>query len=819
VRSEERGDSTEGDNPSALSTTSLARDGSDKGIRASLSRLRGERFSPLDLLPQSTLAEKLVALVLDGPPACPVPSLLSALNEARAYLARFPAEQLHVVVLGGGTGLSSLVGGDSRQPNWPDHPFGGLKELFPRTHAVVCVTDDGGSTGELQKDLPLAALGDLRHVLLSSVQQPLLRSRYKLDSSSARQVLRTLHQLFNYRFTQQPGSPLELLATAGEGLEELPSELLEELRRLIARLFVDARLRPTLDRPHCLGNLLLASAIYGELDPDLAPDDLVAQPQVVRTATIRGLMALAAIIGAPAHGVLPCTTSPARLQILYSDGVMVTGEHKSSLAHRRAPVDRVRVEFACEPFVPCEVLDLVARADLLILAPGSLYSSIIPVLQVPGLASAIRANTRAMKLLVANIWVQRGETDVARAAPERKFHVSDLLAAYDRNIPGGLSGLCSHVLALGLRNIPGSILQRYALENKEPIYCDRDTVEGMGYRLVEAGIFSSELLQRRHVIQHDPRALALAVRTLAAVIPLETAPPTEAVPIPAPTLPDEGERQEATYVRGDRLLPCQRYQHLNLCLRTIGYRLQGAGPHTAEDLPVAEQRELAARLSEILWHHQDIPSAHLANVRGLMLVDPAAWNRCQRWDQVFSFYDPLDGWLKVRADQLQQEQGFETAVLVALGQSILGNYALNKTMEDIRRHDELVGRMFHLELRLPDFSNCLLSPRGLDLFLRLSRMRPSSTASLCYTRLVNGSEGFTPPGLLFGLLYVWYLDNRQASHIEYKMSIMRMSGSRLIPEQTRTSARRQRLVSFFREEVFGQQVPRTIAVDNEEGHE
>ncbi len=787
------------------------------GLGACLSRLWGESFTPLDLLPSPTLAEKLVALVLDGPPPCQIPALVSALNEAREYLARFPADELHVVVLGGGTGLSSLVGGDSRQPDWPDHPFDGLKELFPHTHAVVCVTDDGGSTGELQKDLPLAALGDLRHVLLSSVQQRILRSRYQLDSTTTRRVVRSLHRLFNHRFTVQPDSPLALLNAAGDTLEDLPTELLEELRRLLGRLFVDARLRPTLDRPHCLGNLLLASAIYGELDPDLGPDELIARPEVVRTATVRGLMALAAVIGAPPNGVLPCTTSPARLQLLYADGVMVTGEHKSSLARRRTPVDRVRVEFASDPFVPCEVLDLVARADLLILAPGSLYSSIIPVLQVPGLARAIRANTRALKLLVANIWVQRGETDVARNAPERKFHVSDLLAAYERNIPGGMAGLCSHVLALGLRDIPGSILQRYALENKEPIYCDRDTVEGMGYRLVEAGIFSSQLLQRRHVIQHDPRALALAVRTLAAVTPLEQ-PLHRSEPnsLPGSGAPEDDERLATSAVRGDRLLPCQRYHHLNLCLRTIGYRTQGAGPHTAEDLPAGEQRELAARLCEILWHHQDIPSSHLANVRGLMLVDPAAWNRCQRWDQVFSFYDPQDGWLKVRADRLAQQETFETAVLVALGQSILGNYALNKTMEDIPWRDELVGHMFHLELRAPDFSNCLLSPRGLDLFLRLARMRPSRNEPLRYTRLVNGTEGFTPPGLLFGLLYVWYLDNRQVSHIEYKMSIMRMIGSRLIPEQTRTSARRQRLVSFFREEVFGQQAPRAEEADSEE---
>ena len=52
-----------------------------------------------------------------------------------------------------------------------------------------------------------------------------------------------------------------------------------------------------------------------------------------------------------------------------------------------------------------------------------------------------------------------------------------------------------------------------------------------------------------------------------------------------------------------------------------------------------------------------------------------------------------------------------------------------------------------------------------------------------YTRLVNNGEGFTPPGLLMGLMYAWYIDNRFASHIEYKMSVMKINQTDLIPEQ------------------------------------
>lgn len=92
---------------------------------------------------------------------------------------------MRVVVLGGGTGLSNVVGGDSRRADWKETPFTGLKEVFPRLHSIVCVTDDGGSTGEMLKDFPLIGLGDLRHVLLSSIRSAHLKEQYQLDDAAA----------------------------------------------------------------------------------------------------------------------------------------------------------------------------------------------------------------------------------------------------------------------------------------------------------------------------------------------------------------------------------------------------------------------------------------------------------------------------------------------------------------------------------------------------------------------------------------------------------------------------------------------------------
>ncbi len=53
-----------------------------------------------------------------------------------------------------------------------------------------------------------------------------------------------------------------------------------------------------------------------------------------------------------------------------------------------------------------------------------------------------------------------------------------------------------------------------------------------------------------------------------------------------------------------------------------------------------------------------------------------------------------------------------------------------------------------------------------------------------------------------GLIYAWYLENRLASHIEYKMSVMQINQTDLIPEQLKMFLRREKMIAFFREVVF-----------------
>jgi len=740
-------------------------------IRELFKRADASRLPLLDLLPEGGVEEKLLSLALSGPPRL-APSAISPLVELAEHLNSLPTAMVRVVVFGGGTGLSNLIGGDSRQPGWVDDPFSGLKALFPRLTSVVCVTDDGGSSGELLKDLSFIALGDLRHVLLSSIQAERLEKLYNLSQAETVEVAHQLHRLFNHRFAGRPGSPRELLAATKAHLDLLPEYLSRTLTLLVEELFLNPELGRTLSRPHCLGNLILAAAISQQAKGRTpGAKDVVA-----------GLGFLAEIIGAPRQGVLPCTTTPARLQVLYANGVMATGEEKSSRAHRRSPVDRVFTVFSGEPVLPPQVERAVDEADLILFAPGSLYTSIVPVLQVPGLADRIRANGKALKVLFANLWAQAGETDVSREDQRRRFRVSDTLLAYHRNIPGGVHDLFDRVLVMGLREIPGSILQNYALENKLPIYLDRDRVEELGFMAIEAGLASARDMETRRVVQHDPATVAAAVRVLWGIRELlqgEKRRPVGPPPSSTPSwrITSRGDTQAARF-------------------RAVEERLRGLAMDEGT-------RELFA---ELLWEHADIPVEHLDHLQGVEIVPAASWRRSQEWDNVYAFFDPADRFVRVREDVTGDRMRFATGILVGLGQSLLGDYAAAKEKIPLTHQGEEVGFLFRLTVNRARCS-CWFDDQGLSRYLTLARLRPLHADPMVFTRVVNREEGFTPPGLLFGLTYAWYLDNRYADPIEYKMTVIQTVVSDLLPEQKKLSRRRRELVDFFRTRVFLQMLP------------
>ena len=758
--------------------------------KALIEQLSSKNLTAFDFIPQRDIREKLVDLVLNGVPEYADYESSILFRQLYKNLTQTKVDKVNIVVFGGGTGLSNIIGGDCRQTAWKNRPFKGLKDFFPETKAVICVTDDGGSTGELLKDLPVIALGDIRHVLLSSVQLRKLTELYDLTTSEAENVAGVLSTLFNYRFKNKPTSVEALLNECGADLDTLPGGLSNYIRRALDICYHDPRSKIIFERAHCLGNIIVLSLLISSFSGDFEINNFLRFDTEKGELLFKNLSECSKLLGAAEDAVLPSTLTPAQLRFLYSNGVQVTGEHKSSKAARGFPVDKVYVDFSDIPYVSQRVVDYIRNADILIMAPGSLYSSIIPVLQVPGIAEAVRENNKALKLLISNLWVQAGETDQSISDPERKFHVSDMIRAYERNLPGGTQGLFDQILCLSLKDVPGSVIQNYAVEGKIPIYLDREVLEAQGFEPIECGFFSRNALVERQVIQHDPDIVARTVKTLYLSRELmpELFKKRTTGEISKPTSGNEARKIS---------VPSKRYSRIYDRLNDL--EIKTGGKRTGAE----EVVRIRSFLADIIWNHKDIPLSHLYNIKGITCINMNEWRRDQRWDNVFSFYDPEDGQVKIRQDRLADLRGFEISFLISVGQALLGNYASEKKVDDIQYDHLSFGRVFHLYLTEENKRKCYFTTEELKEYLTLARMVWQGENH--FTRLINNQEGFTPPGLLFGVMYAWYLDNSFASYIEYKMSVMKVKQTDLIPEQMKTMERRIGLIRFFRQIVFGKE--------------
>ena len=297
-----------------------------------------------------------------------------------------------IVCLGGGTGLSALLRG--------------LKHVCDNLTAIVTLTDDGGSSGRLRRDLEMPPPGDIRNCLVALAEDESLMSK-----------------LFQHRFDRG----------------ELAG--------------------------HSVGNIFLAglTEVVGSFDEAVA--------EVTHVLAVQGR-------------VLPATTHTAALLAEMEDGRFVAGE--TAVARDRHGVRRLFISPPDAVGNPAAV-DAVRDADLIVMGPGSLFTSTLPPLLVPAIKQAVLA-ARAKRIYVCNLLEQPGETLGYSASKhiERLFqHVG----------PGCVDAVL----------VPGRPLET----TKIAVDFDAEHLRVLGVDVIEAEIVASD------GFHHDSRALGVALMAIA----------------------------------------------------------------------------------------------------------------------------------------------------------------------------------------------------------------------------------------------------------------------------------------------------------------
>ena len=246
-------------------------------------------------------------------------------------------------------------------------------------------------------------------------------------------------------------------------------------RRRLAEVF-DYRFEAGVDlRDHTVGNILIAALA------DMSGGFCEGVQRAGGFLRIKG-------------SVFPAATESLTLVVRYTDGTVTRGE--STVREAGRAVSRV----ATEPegaVAPPQVIRAIGEANLVVLSPGSLFTSTIPALLGGGVREAL-ARFPGPVVYAANAMTQPGETV--------GFTVSDHLRAITEHV----GAVVSDVLVAS-EELPESRLSRYRADGAAPVPVDRREIERLGVRLWEARLLSDAGFE----VRHDPDQLARAVLELA----------------------------------------------------------------------------------------------------------------------------------------------------------------------------------------------------------------------------------------------------------------------------------------------------------------
>ncbi len=225
---------------------------------------------------------------------------------------------------------------------------------------------------------------------------------------------------------------------------------------------------------HPLGNLIIAGML------EMTGNFRKAIQQVSRVLAVRGT-------------VLPTTAKAVILKATMTDGSIVRGE--TAIVAHSGTIAKLRVEPADTQPLP-EVLEAIRTADVIIVGPGSVYTSLLPNLIINGMADALR-DSQAIKIFVCNVMTQPGESESFTAAQ----HLEVVLQQMGGNNPFNYT-------IVNLQRPPEHVKSEYDSKGQQYVEPDLASLRALGVTPI-----TGNLLTEDHVARHDPEKLAQVILT------------------------------------------------------------------------------------------------------------------------------------------------------------------------------------------------------------------------------------------------------------------------------------------------------------------
>jgi uncharacterized cofD-like protein len=206
-----------------------------------------------------------------------------------------------------------------------------------------------------------------------------------------------------------------------------------------------------------------------------------------------------------AGSVIPVSFSKTNLFAQYEDGTTVAEEHLIDEPEHDGTLKIVDTYLKPRPRANPEAIKAIEQADVIVMGPGDLYTSLLPNLMVSGITSAIRKSS-AKKIFVLNLMTKYGQTYNMTAA--------DHVKAIEKYIGKNLD-----TVIVNDSGFPQAVLQKYKKLNEFPVV--DDLPKTTYYTVVRTNIISEKIAQKpksdalvRSLIRHDDTKLATAIKAL-----------------------------------------------------------------------------------------------------------------------------------------------------------------------------------------------------------------------------------------------------------------------------------------------------------------